>query len=137
MVASYGYNDSFFLPITSRKGGADILLTITSQGVKRADFQRHVEANRSVLLLLGRAISYIGRQKFKLFYNSALPVNISPKALQVLKAVAEKDMNLKQVATHLSLSRDTVNQHIRAVRHALDAKTNTGAIYQAVKRKLI
>lgn len=97
--------------------------------------QHEVNRNKHVLRLLAEAMTELGKRKFpKAFAGPALPdeINISPRQLATLEAVATRDVTLAEAANMLSISLHTANQHIAAARKAFGARTTCGAVHRAL-----
>ncbi len=59
------------------------------------------------------------------------------RPLQLLELLATQNMTLYEAASHLNISVSTANQHVAAAKRALNARTTTAAVVEAVRRGLI
>ncbi|TQV68001.1 hypothetical protein FKG94_24515 [Exilibacterium tricleocarpae] len=137
---SFGYNDSYLIPMHAHNGGGPVLFSITSKDMKIEEFQRRTNLCKPVLHLLGEAVDYIGTTKFPRFFlghADQRDIVITPRPLLLLSALAREDLTLKEAADKLGISIDTANKHIAAAKRALGVNTQAAAIYGAIKEGLI
>ncbi|TQV69865.1 hypothetical protein FKG94_22190 [Exilibacterium tricleocarpae] len=137
---SYGYLDYYCIPMMSCRGKAKVMLTVSQRGISSLDFQVNITRHKPTLHVLCEAIDHVTSTKFPNEFSvgeECEPVKINPKPLLVLNTLANNDMTMSAVAEKLCISTITANQHIAAVRRALDTKTTVGAIKKAIKLGLI
>ena len=137
---SFGYNDSYLIPMLAHSDSGPVLFSITSKDMKGEEFQRRTNLCKPILHLLGEAVDYIGTTKFPRFFlghADQRDIVITPRPLLLLSALARDDLTLKEAAEKLGISVDTANKHIAAAKRALGVNTQAAAIYGAIKEGLI
>ncbi len=137
---SFGYHDSYLIPMHSHNATGPVLFSITSKDMDPADFQRRTNLCKPVLHLLGEAVDYIGTTKFPRFFlgqTDRRDIVITPRPLLLLSVLAREDLTLKEASDKLGISIDTANKHVAAAKKALGVNTQAAAIYSAIKEGLI
>ncbi len=137
---SYGLYDYYCVFSKSHNGLGKAMLSVSIEGMNPIDFHKKVSGSETTLQLLCEAIDYVAIRKFPEYFLSPKEdcnVKINSRPLQVLNTLANSDMTVKQVASALSISIDTVNQHLITAKKALGTHTNIGAIKKAVLMGLI
>lgn len=140
MTASFGFYEFFNVPHEAYNGNGNVMLSVTSKGEDPSAVWRKARNSGAQLMRLVEAIDYIGNLKFPDFFLSAdesREIRITPKPLQLLAALAKEDLTLNEAADKLCISIHTANQHVAAARKAFGVSTTCGAVYQAIKQRLI
>ena len=140
LLNRYGYHDTFVVTAKSVTGSGNCVLTFETKGQRACDFQRNVADKKSILMALPEIIEFTACRKFSSKFweiQKGRKIGISPKPLELLKALGRSDLTLNEAAAKLGISIHTANQHIAAARRAFCANTTTGAVYQAAKAGLI
>jgi DNA-binding NarL/FixJ family response regulator len=140
---SHGYHDFYNTLAKARSGKGNVVLSVTVQGCSPVELKRIVRGSESTLQLLCEAIDLVASRKFpnSLFGSAKSDEKpkfiINPKPLGVLDTLANKDLNISQVADHLNISVVTANKHLEVARKAFGARTNYAAIKKAIQSGLI
>ncbi len=139
---SFGYYDYYNVPSKAKNGNGNVVLSVTRRGMMPAALKRKVKDCYSDLQLLCDAIDYISMTKFPddlLGPDDQQPreVKINPRPLLVLDMLANRDLNITEVAGELGINVVTANRHLQAARKAFGVRTNHAAIKQGVLNKLI
>ena len=140
---SHGYHDFYNTLAKAKSGTGNVVLSVTIQGCSPFELRRIVRGSESTLQLLCEAIDFVASRKFpNTLFGSAKTDEkprfiINPKPLGVLDTLANKDLNISQVADHLNISVVTANKHLEVARKAFGARTNYAAIKKAILSGLI
>jgi DNA-binding NarL/FixJ family response regulator len=84
---------------------------------------------------VGRGDRYISPEISLLLAKSEHSSHLTPRELEILKLIAEGRAN-KQIGEKLSLSENTVKNHVKSILAKLNAKDRTHAVTEALKRGL-
>lgn len=139
-IGGFGYQEYYNIPMKAANGNGNILFAVTAKNLSPTQIQKLTSQNRVALRILARAIDHIGTRRFpKLFLgeSESREIVISPRPLQLLTTMAKENMTLSEAALHLNMALSTANQHIAAIRNALDANSTVAALYRAIKADLI
>lgn len=139
---SHGYYDFYNSFSNAKNGNGNVMLSVTNRGCSSVRLRELVKGSESTLQVLCEAIDFVASRKFSEVLlgpniKSTTNININPRPLRVLDALANNDFNISQVAEHLCISTVTANKHLETARRAFGAKSNYYAIKQAVLNGLI
>lgn len=140
MLRSHGFHDYFLMPANAVNGQGKVLFSVTTHDLDPIEFRALVEAQKPMLILLGRAIDRVATRKFSDALYRAVPKtkpDIQPQLLELLEVLAREDLTLTQAAHWLGRSVPTVNQQIAAIRRAFNVNTTIGALFEANRLGLI
>lgn len=139
LMCSFGVFDSYAIPIMNGDGKSKLLFTLSQPNMSLTAFREKIDSMGTMLRLLGQAIYTVSTDKFPALIEWPPPqvVDITARQLQVLDTLANNDFPLYLVADKLYISSITVDKHIASARKALNKKTNSGAIKEAIKLGLI
>lgn len=136
----FGYHDFYYTPLKAQDGGYHALLAVTSKDMNSTDFIQMVQDHESEFQLLAHAwYLYCAGEFPGLFRDSqsrGTRLNQS-RPLQLLERMAKEDLALKQVSDKLCIAIDTANKHMATAKRILGVRTQTGAVYRAIKTGLI
>lgn len=135
-----GYSDYYGLPIPAANGNGNVLMSITSTGMRPEAFRERVAQVKNSLRVITEAIDYVGTKRFPQFFlsqNEDNSILVNPKPLRLLLEIASGNLSLKDAARKLCISESTANQHIAAAKKALGATTTASAVYKAIQCGLI
>lgn len=135
----FGYHDFYYIPLKARDDCCSVMLSVTVKDMDRIDFRHRVEMHKDELNLMAQAIFCKGVNEFpSLFLDTKSSRNVnSSRPMQLLNVLAKDDMGLKQAADKLCISVDTANKHIASAKKALGVRTQTAAVYCAIKAGFI
>jgi DNA-binding CsgD family transcriptional regulator len=139
-IKGFGYQEYYNIPMKATNGNGNVLIAVTAKNCSPAQVQQLASRNTVALQILARAVDHIGTRRFpKLFLDKleSQEVVINPRPLQLLTTMAKDNMTLNEAAIKLNMALSTANQHIAAIRNALDANSTVAALYRAIKAGLI
>ncbi len=135
-----GYSEYYGMPIQAVNGNGNILMSITSTGMRPEEFRARIAQVKNSIRIITEAIDYVGTKRFPEFFlgqNEDNSVLVHPKPLRLLLEIASSNLSLKDAARKLCISQSTANQHIAAAKKALGATTTASAVYKAIQCGLI
>ncbi len=139
---SFGYYDFYNTPIEARNGNGHVVLAVTLKGLSPTVLKRKVQQCMSDLQLLCEAIDFVSTRKFadellgREDQESRI-IKINSRPLEVLDMLANKDLNITEVAAEMGISKNTANRHLHAARKAFGVRTNYAAIKKSILNRLI
>lgn len=139
-IKGFGYEEYYNTPVKAANGNGNIMLAVTAKNLSVAQIQQLTSNNKIALQILARAIDHIGTRRFPKHFldlSEGREIVISPRPLQLLATMAKENMTLNEAAAKLNMALSTANQHISAIRSALDANSTVAALYRAMKADLI
>lgn len=140
ILEGYGYWDYYNLPIPATNGRGNVMLAATARRMAVNDFGMLVDKYAVALRILARTLDHAGTTRIPrefLGKDEEKEIHIKPRALAVLNLMANEGMSVAEVAAALHLSEARVKQLLRAIRDALDARTNMQAVARAYRFGLI
>jgi hypothetical protein len=143
MVQSLGMLDYYnfgFNPACSieNRGFGRAVLSIGAVGMSEIEFHARIRKYEYRLQLFGRIFDHIGYyRKFGFTFQNPVFETLRGTPRRVLDALANKNINVTQVANELNLSPRTVAQALDDARTELDVPTNIRAVVEALKHGLI
>lgn len=136
----FGYHDFYYTPLKSQDGDYHTLLAVTTKALNTTDFKRLVQDQEGAFQLLAEALYVLAAREFPDIFRDtqsrSTPLS-HRRPIQLLELMAKEDLALKQVADRLCIAIDTVNKHMAAAKRLLGVRTQTGAVYRAIKTGLI
>lgn len=135
----YGFNDFYNIPFDSCNGKHRVAMGVSAKNIPKCEFQRMVYKSRNELTLLAQSIDYVVLKKFPNFFvtEESTQVTLSPRPLQLLQVMVQKNLLLKQAAYELHIGIDTANKHMATIKSTLGAATQASAVYRAIEEGLI
>lgn len=135
----FGYFDQYVVPIPAVNGHGNVMLSLLSRDVSKADFQNLVHTTGTLCRTLCKAIDQITTKRFRSQFicGNEQPAALTGKALQALVLLTRHDARLATIAEQMHVSPITAHQHISKARKALGVKTNIAAVVKALQLGLI
>lgn len=143
MVRSLGMLDYYnfgFNPACSieNRGFGRAVLSIGAVGMSEPEFHTRIKKYEYRLQLFGRIFDYVGYYRnYGFTFQNPIFDALRGTPRRVLDVLANKNINVTQVAKELKLSQRTVAQALDDARTELDVPTNIRAVVEAVKRGII
>lgn len=161
LECSFGVFDRYAIPIINSDGKSKFLFILSQHNIGIPAFKEKIDSMGTILRLLGQAVYTVSTDKFPTLIERPPPqvitkqlprgaqyqvvteqplfpvVTITARQLRVLDTLANNDLPMYLVADMLCISPVTAHQHIAFARKALNKKTNSGAIKEAIRLGLI
>jgi DNA-binding CsgD family transcriptional regulator len=139
-IKGFGYQEYYNIPLKAANGNGNVLIAVTAKNLSPEQIHQLASRSKVELQIIARAIDHIGTRRFPKWFlgaSESQEILISPRPLQLLTTMAKGNMTLNEAAAHLNMAISTANQHIAAIRNALDANSTVAALYRAIKADLI
>jgi Autoinducer binding domain len=139
-LSDFGYYDSCCIPVTSSIDGSRFVMCINSKSNNTTNFKSAATKNLQYLQILATAVNYVGIKKHPLLFLSPIKKYQSlvySKPLALLRTLFKNDCSVKDAASHLGISVNTADNHIKKLKRDFDVRTIHGAYEFAVIRGLI
>lgn len=136
-LTEVGMQDCYNIPMFDE--GRYGLFSISIHHGTPEKFREITLKNIKFIHQLAEVVDRIGRNKFasQFIPNKLTRISLSPRPVEILDLMANKDLNAAETARLLGLHEVTINKHIAAAKKALKANTLPGLLMAAIKAGLI
>ncbi len=139
IFGSMDFHDSYSLSTPAFMGEGFLILTVMAKGLSKSEFKDCIAKNSPALAVLIDAINAIGGLKFPnfIFDKRSTDHHLPPKKSMQALHWASQGLAHKQIAQKMNISTKTVNDHLRAARENLNARSTGHAIRLAFEQGLL
>lgn len=135
-----GHIDHYNTQVKAANGSGHVMLCVASRVTNLESFKQRARRYSIELRELAECVDYVTTLKFpENFIDSAkdFAVAITPAPLELIKLMAERDVNEREASAILGISERATQKRMHAAKKALGVSTVSAAVYQALKRGLI